>query len=247
LIFIHGGGWTGGTKAQRALAIQPYLAMGLNVVNVEYRLAKAALAPAAVEDCRCALKWVLSHAAEYGIDTQKIVVSGDSAGGHLALMTGFLPASAGLDRECGRNDYLGREPVPEEMKVAAVVNWYGISDVPELLSGQNMRTYAVSWMGSMPNREEIAKRVSPSTYVRAGVPPVLTIHGDADPVVPHAQSIRLHKALTELGVANELMTVPGGKHGLDCCNLEQRTKAYQTIQAFLRKQGVLPKTMTAAQ
>ena len=66
LIFMHGGGWTGGTKEQRALAIQPYLAMGLNVVNVEYRLAKVALAPAAVEDCRCALKWVYSHAKEYG-------------------------------------------------------------------------------------------------------------------------------------------------------------------------------------
>ena len=247
LIFIHGGGWTGGTKEARALAIQPYLAMGLNVVNVEYRLAKVALAPASVEDCRCALKWVLSRAKEYGIDTQKIVVSGDSAGGHLALMTGFLPASAGLDRECASNGYLGREPVPEEMKVAAVVNWYGISDVTELLSGPNMRAYAVTWMGSMSDREEIAKRVSPATYVRAGLPSVLTLHGDADPVVPYLQSVRLHKALTDAGVANELMTVRGGKHGLDCCNLEQRTKAYQTIQAFLRTHGVLPKTMTASQ
>ena len=190
---------------------------------------------------------MLSHAKEYGIDTQKLVVSGDSAGGHLALMMGFLPASVGLDGECGRNDYLGREPVAEEMKVAAVVNWYGISDVNELLSGANMRTYAVTLMGSMPNREEIAKRVSPMTYVRVGLPAVLTIHGDADPSVPHSQSVRLHKGLTEAGVANELMTVPGVKHGLACCNLEQRTKAYQTIQAFLRKQGVLPSVITAAQ
>jgi acetyl esterase/lipase len=247
LIFIHGGGWTGGSKEQRALAIQPYLAMGLNVVNVEYRLAKIALAPAAVEDSRCALKWVYSHAKEFGIDTQKLVVAGDSAGGHLAMMTGFLPSSAGMERQCGRNDYLGSEPVPQDMKVAAVVNWYGISDVNDLLDGPNMRPYAVTWLGSLANRSEVAKAVSPMTYVRAGLPPVLSIHGDADPTVPYQQSVALHKALAGVGVSNELMTIPGGKHGLDCCNLEQRIRVYQTIQTFLRKQGVLPTAVSSLQ
>jgi acetyl esterase/lipase len=230
VIFIHGGGWTGGTKEARAFAIQPYLAMGLDVVNVEYRLARVAPAPAAVEDCRCALRWVIGHAKEYGIDPERLVVAGDSAGGHLALTTAFLPASAGLDRQC---------PGADTLKVAAVLNWYGISDVNELLDGPNMRAYAVTWLGSLTNRDEVARRVSPLTYVRAGLPPVLTIHGDADPTVPYAQALRLQKALTDAGVANELLTMPGGKHGLDCCNLEQRTKAYQTIEAFLRKHGLL--------
>src|SRR5437867_9089397 len=67
LIWIHGGGWTGGTK-ESATGIPAYLAMGMNVVNVEYRLARVAPAPAAVEDCRCALRWVIQHAKEYGID-----------------------------------------------------------------------------------------------------------------------------------------------------------------------------------
>lgn len=247
LIFIHGGGWTGGTKEARALAVAPYLAMGLNVVNVEYRLAKVALAPAAVEDSRCALKWVYSHAKEYGIDTQRLVVAGDSAGGHLALMTGFLPASAGMERQCSRNEYQGQNPVPAELKVAAVLNWYGISDVNELLDGPNTRTYAVSWLGNLANRDEVAKRVSPITYMRAGLPAVFTIHGDADPTVPYQQSVRLHKMLGDVKVSNELMTIPGGKHGLDCCNLEQRTKVYQAIQAFLRKEGVLPAAMRSSQ
>ena len=230
LIFIHGGGWTGGTKEGRDLAILPYLDMGMNVVNVEYRLARVAQAPAAVEDCRCALRWVIQHAKEYGVDVNKIVVSGDSAGGHLALTTGMLPASAGLDREC---------PGPDNLKVAAIVNWYGISDVSELLDGPNMKAYAVQWLGSASDREQIARRVSPLTYVRAGLPPVLTIHGDADPTVPYTQSVRLHKALTDAGVANELMTIPGGKHGFDCCTLAQRTSAYEKIREFLTRQRVL--------
>jgi len=230
LIFIHGGGWTGGTKEGRDLAILPYLDMGMNVVNVEYRLARVAQAPAAVEDCRCALRWVIQHAKEYGVDVNKIVVSGDSAGGHLALTTGMLPATAGLDREC---------PGPDNLKVAAIVNWYGISDVNELLDGPNMKAYAVQWLGSASDREQIARRVSPLTYVRAGLPPVLTIHGDADPTVPYTQSVRLHKALSDASVANELMTIPGGKHGFDCCTLAQRTSAYAKIREFLTRQRVL--------
>jgi acetyl esterase/lipase len=230
LIFIHGGGWTGGTKEASATGIPSYLEMGMNVVNVEYRLARIAPAPAAVEDCRCALRWVIQHAKDYGIDVNRIVLSGGSAGGHLALTTGMLPASAGLDRQC---------PGATDLKVAAIVNWFGISDVNELLDGPNMKTYAVAWLGSTPDREQIAKRVSPLTYVRAGLPPVLTIHGDADPTVPYTQSVRLHKALTDVGVPNELMTIPGGKHGFDCCSLAERTRAYAKIREFLTRYRVL--------
>jgi acetyl esterase/lipase len=230
LIFIHGGGWTGDTKDTKEFVILPYLDMGMSVVNVNYRLARVASAPAAVEDCRCALRWVIQHAKEYGFDVNRIVVSGSSAGGHLALTTGMLPASAGLDRQC---------PGPDNLKVAAIVNWFGITDVNELLAGPNMKTYAVTWLGSNPDREAVAKRVSPMTYIRAGLPPVLTIHGDADPTVPYTQAVRLHKALTDAGVPNELLTVPGGKHGPNCCNLEQRTMAYNRIRAFLTKYHVL--------
>ena len=231
VIFVHGGGWTGGTKEGRDIGgVIPYLNMGMNVVNVEYRLARVAQAPAAVEDCRCALRWVIQHAKEYGIDASRLVVAGESAGGHLALTTGMLPASAGLDRQC---------PGPDNLKVAAIVNWYGISDVNELLDGPNMKPYAVTWLGSAPDREQIAKRVSPLTYVRAGLPPVITIHGDADPTVPYTQSVRLHKALNDAGVGNELVTVPGGKHGFDCCDLAQRIDAYTRIRGFLTRYHVL--------
>ncbi|HYL39456.1 MAG TPA: alpha/beta hydrolase [Bryobacteraceae bacterium] len=227
LIFIHGGGWVGGTKEQSVMAIVPWLEMGWNVVNVEYRMARVALAPAAVEDCLCALRFVATQAKTYDIDVNRIVVTGESAGGHLALTTGMIPESAGLDRQCPG------APLP---KVAAIIDWYGIYDVADLLDGPNRRTYAVAWLASLPNREEIARRVSPMTYVRPGLPPVLAIQGDADPVVPYQHSVRLTEALTKAGVPNRLVTVPGGKHGN--FTAEERTKIYVAIREFLAKSGL---------
>src|SRR5438034_6808743 len=227
LIWIHGGGWVGGNKESATFSLLPYLEMGWNVVNVEYRLGRVSLAPAAVEDCLCALRWVIRNAKQYGFDTAKLVVSGGSAGGHLALTTGMIPASEGLDRQC---------PGTEQLKVAAIVDWYGITDVADLLDGENMRTYAVEWLGSRPNRVEIAKRVSPLTYVRPGIPPVISIQGDADPVVPYSQSLRLQEALQKAGVDHELVTIPGGKHGN--FTRAENQKAFAAIKAFLAKHGL---------
>jgi acetyl esterase/lipase len=228
VIYIHGGGWTGGSKEASILSLLPYFEMGWNVVNVEYRLARVSLAPAAVEDCMCALRWVIHNAKQYNVDINRIVVTGNSAGGHLALTTGMIPAEAGLDREC---------PGPEALKVAAIVNWYGITDVADLLDGDNMKTYAVTWLGSMPNRVEIAKRVSPLTYVRPGLPPILTIQGDADPTVPYSHSLRLQAALEKAGVPNKLVTVPGGLHGN--FKPEEYPRLYGEIRDFLTKYNLL--------
>jgi len=227
LMYIHGGGWVGGTKESSVLRILPYLEMGWAVANIEYRLGAVARAPAAVEDGLCALRWVIRNAGQYNLDTSRIVTTGNSAGGHLALTTGMIPASAGLDREC---------PGPEELSVAAIINWYGITEVGDLLAGPNTKSYAVEWMGSLENRFEIAERVSPMTYVRAGLPPTLTIHGDADPTVPYQHAIALHEKLEELGVPNELHTVPGGRHG--GFNREQTLAIFETIRRFLSQHGL---------
>ena len=225
LIWIHGGGWTGGAKEGAIASLMPWFEMGWNVVNVEYRLARISQAPAAVEDCLCALRWIRAHASDYKIDPKRMVVSGDSAGGHLALTTGMISDSAGLDRECASST-----PLP---KVAAIVNWYGITDVGDLLDGPNLKLYAVTWMGSMPNRMEIAKRVSPLTYVRADLPPILTIHGDADPTVPYTHATRLHEALKAAGVQNQLLTIPGGRHGN--FTADERIRIFTAIHDFLTK------------
>jgi len=227
LIFIHGGGWVQGSKEQSVMSIVPWLEMGWNVVNVEYRLGRVALAPAAVEDCLCALRYVAAQAKTYDIDITRIVLTGESAGGHLALTTGMIPESAGLDRQCPG------APLP---KVAAIIDWYGIADVVDLLDGPNRKTYAVAWLGSMPNREEIARRVSPLTYVRPGLPPILAIQGDADPTVPYQHSVRLTEALAKVDVPTQLVTIPGGKHG--GFSPDERTKIYLGIREFLAKNGL---------
>ena len=237
LIYIHGGGWTSGGKEDGIMHIMPWLEMGWQAVNVEYRLARVAPAPAAVEDCLCALRWVVSHAAQYGIDPARLVVAGDSAGGHLALTTGMIPASAALDRPClpPTNGVADAAPPPMP-KVAAIVDWYGITDVTELLDGKNRQGYAVEWLSRTPNREEVARSVSPLTYVRPGLPPVFIIHGDADPTVPYTHSVRLQSALEKVEVPNQLITVPGGRHGQ--FPPEERLRIYAAIRDFLTKHGL---------
>ena len=230
MISIHGGGWVAGTRDGLLFLIMPWFEMGWNVVNVDYRTAQVARAPGAVEDCLCALRWVGAHAQNYGFDLNKLVLNGDSAGGHLSLTTGMIPESAGLDRECPGG------PMP---KVAAIVNWYGITDVADLLDGPNQRGYAVTWLGSATNREEIAKRVSPLTYVRPGLPPILTIHGDADPIVPYAQALRLQEALQKAGVPHQLVTVPGGKHGN--FTMDEYVGVFAQVRKFLATYDLLPK------
>jgi acetyl esterase/lipase len=237
LVFFHGGGWIGGTKEASFMSIMPWLEMGWNVVNVEYRMARVAEAPAAVEDALCALRYVVNNAKNNNIDTNRIVVSGESAGGHLALAVGMIPSTVGLTAICAGGGFTGNDTnVP---KVAAIINWYGITDVNDMLAGPNARAYAVQWVGSGKNRDEVAKTVSPLTYVRAGLPPILSIQGDADPIVPYSQNTRLHEALTKAGAPNELLTIRGGGHGN--FTPDQRTEAYTKIREFLAKNGLTAK------
>lgn len=239
LMMIHGGGWLFGTKEDSVLYLLPFLQMGFSVVNVEYRMGSVSLAPAAVEDCLCALHWIGRNAKKYEFDLGKVVVTGGSAGGHLALTTAMIPPSAGFENECAYEDDQGWTGtfVDSRPKVAAVVNWFGITDVTDMLQGPNMRGYAVSWLGGSPNREDLARRVSPLSYVRTGLPPILTIHGDADKLVPHTQAVRLHEALTKAGVRNQLLTLPGAGHG--GFTDEQELKAFEAVRAFLVGVGVI--------
>jgi acetyl esterase/lipase len=228
VVYFHGGFWAAGSKDASLMSLLPWLEMGWTVVNVEYRLARVALAPAAVEDCLCALRFIAAQAKTYNIDTARIVLTGESAGGHLTLTTGMIPESSGLARQCA-----GATPIP---RVAAMINWFGITDVPDVIDGPHAANLAVTWLGSLPNKDEIARRVSPLTWVRPGLPPILTIHGDMDQLVPYDEAVRLHAALAKAGVTNQLLTIPGGRHGN--FTPEERSKIFSTIRDFLGKNGL---------
>jgi acetyl esterase/lipase len=199
IIVIHGGGWVQGDKeGMLDRYCLPLIRHGFVVANVEYRLAKAAPAPAAVNDVLRAAQWFHDHAAKYKVDPNRILVTGESAGGHLALMVGMTPASANLG---------------PAVKIAGVIDFYGIADVADQLEGPNARDYAAQWIPQQPNRLQLARQMSPTTYVRKGLPAILALHGDADPLVPYEQSANLIKAIKNVGGDAELITVPRGKHG----------------------------------
>ena len=236
LMFMHGGGWTNGSKNSSLFAFLPFLEMGWAVVNVEYRLADVALAPAAVEDCRCALRWIYQNAKQYKFDLDNIVTAGQSAGGHLALTTAMIPESAGLDRQCPgdrRRAWTTGDLGTQEMKVAAVLDFYGITDVEDLMNRKPGASgnFTEAWLGSAMDRAAIAKRVSPTAYVRKGLPPIMIIHGSADPIVPFDQATKLKKMLDAAGTPNEFYTVQGGGHGgWTTADME---KIYKAIRVFL--------------
>ena len=103
----------------------------------------------------------------------------------------------------------------------------------ERLEGPHSKPGTVQWFGSNPDRHELAQYISPITYVRDGLPPTITIHGDQDPRIPHTQAVRLHDGLERVGVPNQLVTIPGGGHG--GFSQEEMVRSYVAIREFLGK------------
>lgn len=227
LVFFHGGFWVAGNKNSQIMALMPWLEMGWNVVNVAYRLGGTAPAPAAVIDGFCALRAIASEAQNFNIDTSKLVVSGQSAGGHLALAMAMIPASAGFDAGC---------PAGTTPQVAAAINWFGVTDVQDVIAGPNRAENAARWFIGVHEPMILAQRLSPMIYVRDDLPPILSIHGDADAVVRYEHGVALHRSLAQTNVRNQLITIPGGGHGR--FSAEQRQMIYAGIQDFLMESGL---------
>lgn len=222
VINIHGGGWNHGVKESQT-GFNTFFKENLAVANIEYRLTGQATAPAAVEDARCALIHLVRNAKDLNIDANKIVVMGGSSGGHLALMAGLLANDHRFDKNC---------PGVENIKVAAIIDKYGISDVWDWAYGKNITSKsATRWLGEKASDETFARSVSPITYVTKNSPPVFIVHGNADPTVPYQHSVELHKKLMAAGVKTEFMTVEGGLHGK--FDKEKNTELNKAIMNFI--------------
>jgi acetyl esterase/lipase len=226
LIWIHGGSVKRGSKDGSLFSLLPYLEKGFNVINLEPRLPGLTTAPAAVQNCQCALKWIYKNADKYNIDTTKLVISGGSSGGWFAIAAAMSLKTEGWDKPC---------PGPGQTSVAAVVNWYGNWDLADVLDGPNAKSYASGWVPLFADPMEVAKSLSPMPFDDRAVP-TISIHGDADNVVPYSQSTRLHEALKAKGIAEQLVTIIGGGHGR-FSRLENE-EAFETIWDFLDQLGI---------
>jgi len=135
VIQLHGGGWIRGDRPGGSGSFGSFFAAGMSVVAVQYRNAIDAPAPAAIEDVRCAIAWVKANAKKYNFDPDKVITWGGSAGGHLALMAAYAPAS------------FNPKGCADQPKVVAVIDMYGASDVAESLTYRGSMDFTHQWMG----------------------------------------------------------------------------------------------------
>ena len=211
VVWIHGGGWRAGGKSLSRDYILMLVEHGFTLVSIEYRLSSEAIFPAAIEDCKCAVRWLRAHAQQYNVDPERIGVWGGSAGGHLAMMVACSDESAGIDGNSGWNN--------QSSRVQAACSYWGVSDLvvaaepfEQDISRQNV---IVQFLGGLPSEiPEIYELASPVTHVSLDDPPLLLVHGDKDPVVSLRQSQIIHQAYLELSLETELIVVYGAGHGL---------------------------------
>jgi len=227
IINIHGGGWNHGIKEGQG-GFNTFFNAGFAVANVEYRLVNVAKAPGAIEDIRSAMDYLILHAKELNIDPKRIVLMGGSAGAHLALMGGFLENDRRFDTYCKGK---------ENMKVAAIISKYAPSDFVDKTDKFYTYKSLLNWMGDNMEDPGFRASISPVTYINKNNPPVFIVHGNADPIVPYEQSVKLHQKLDKAGVYNEFITVEGGKHG----NFEKEKNAEinKATIVFMKKTGVI--------
>lgn len=225
VLLLHGGGWRSGDRSQ----LRGYGVLlgreGYVCVASEYRLAPEATWPALLHDVKAALRWMRVSAAELGIDPRRIAVSGNSAGAHLALMLAGTAAERDLEGEGGH--------AGAGTSVAAVIAIYPPTDLTRPVG-----TDAESWSAVyefLGSREpETARAASPLTYARAGFPPTLLIHGTADEVVSHRESVRMFEALEAADVPVELHLYAGQPHAFDAAPAFGRQCA-QVMDLFLKR------------
>lgn len=220
LINMHGGGWARGHKEEQT-SFTAFTNMGFAVANIEYRMTPHATAPAAVEDVRCAMRYLVENASSLNIDPRKMVLQGSSAGAHLALVAGYLQNDTRYDSQC--------IDLEKEIKVMAVVDKYGPADLWTVRKAPS----AAAWLNNRNEDENFVKSLSPVHLVSNKTPPTYIVHGDNDKVVPkQVSSDLLVSKLIEYGIKHQYTVIKGGGHGK--FSREENTQINNEIMAFVQ-------------
>jgi acetyl esterase/lipase len=222
VVFAHGGAWRrrtareGGTFRDFPAELAALAARGYVVASVNYRLSSEAKYPAQLHDMQNAIRWLRSHAADYNIDPERVVVWGSSAGSHLAALIGTGCGVAALEPPATSKS---SKPLPSWC-VQGVIDWYGPIDLEALTTAgpEKSASAAVaivgSYLGCDPAQcKDVMRAANPISYIDASDPPFLIGHGSIDPEVPPQQSQMLHEALQRAGVSSKLILYPNVAHG----------------------------------
>jgi acetyl esterase/lipase len=217
-IGIHGGGWTSGAPRSMYPFVTHCVEQGMVGISVEYRLYKAGTDVSVfecVKDARSAVRYVRAHATELGVDPQKIVVSGASAGGHLAVATALLPFD-----EAGEDT--GVSCVPEALVLLSPV-------IDTSKEGYGNAKAGERW-----------QELSPVHQVHAGLPPTIVFHGTGDATTPYAGAQRFNEATHTAGNRCELVTVEGAPHTYMFKDATLHADTLRQMDAFLTSLGFIP-------
>ena len=242
VVFVHGGGWRGGTKDDWHPSFHDLLTHGFAVANLNYRLSTQVPWPAQIDDCKSAVRWVRKHAGDYHLDPDHIGIWGHSAGGHLTALMGVSNNVAALE---------GAEGVTGvSSAVQAACDWSGPVDLA-LFSRQVPPLYphaadlVIQLMGGADKATpENMAQASPITYVSASSVPFLIMHGEKDNIVSQEQPRLLDDALKKVGVESTLIIVPGSDHGIvpHGSQMANPPDVYTPVTAFFEKHLKAPPT-----
>ncbi len=223
VVWIHGGGWRGGSKAN-VEQVKRLVCSGYSVAAINYRLSDEALFPAQIHDVKAAIRHIRANAATLGVNGSKIATFGSSAGGHLAALAATSIGVASLE-----DLTMGNSSTSSSVQAAIV--WYGPMDFDsmddQLLAQScapgnathNLYTSAESELLGCtsgltdPSCAQKVVNASPLTYVGQNDPPIYMLHGDQDCVVPRQQTVLLDEAMEAAGRCSIRRVVQGAAHG----------------------------------
>lgn len=225
ILFIHGGAWKTGKRGDMKYYCIKFAEKGYVTATVTYRLTQEAPFPAAVEDVKCAVRWLRANAAAYQVDPDRIAVSGNSAGGHLAMMIGYSDDSS-LEGAGGNPGVSSR--------VCAVVDFYGPTDLTTDYARKQKLVTDFLGGKTFEDSPKIFKQASPLCHLTKDDPPTLIFQGTIDHLVPVAQSDALAEKLKELGIDYVYERYEGWPHAMDIAEAVNRRCVYQ-MEQFFRK------------